>query len=92
MAIPNTQSSIAFMETFMDKCLKASSSWYMTDICSVESRSCLYFTGTNGYISPNINSCGSADIPVFGAQSVSSGSYNKSFSSGIRRSGCRVPF
>lgn len=86
--------SIEYMEQLMKKCLKASPSWYMSDICSAEIR-----TGSDSYetysaysLSSNAYSVESTNSTYFTPPGSYSGSHDKSFVSGIRRSGCRVPF
>ena len=86
--------SIAYMEQFVERCLKASPSWYMSDICHEEKCNSLYNYGTSATNSLSPSICGELNMnTVYDTHSVSySGSHDKSFASGIRRSGCRVPF
>ena len=86
-------SSIAYMEQLIDRCLKASPSWYMSDIHNNETNHHdSYYYEINRSNSFNPTTCGQVMSDCGRGSQSTAYSASGSFVSGIRRSGCRVPF
>jgi poly(3-hydroxyalkanoate) synthetase len=83
-------SSIAYMEQLMNRCLKASPSWYMSDIRNdVPKHFSYHETNMTNLFNPTTIVPATSNRGYVPQSTIS---HNESFVSGIRKSGCRVPF
>jgi hypothetical protein len=83
---------IGYMEKIIAKCLKTSPNWFETDTHRGDTQCSPYYCGLNGGSLQNFSGTLGAGSVCASSSTTCSGLYGKSFTSGIRRSGCRVPF